>query len=244
MTIKSWWPENSSKSGKKMKTEKNKTAIKLFAPIAHDYGIWSRILSFGQDPRWRCAMVKKLDLFSGARVLDVAAGTGEVTRLLQRQGYEVFSLDLSPEMLGRAAEQGAVAALARAEELPFPDQTFEAVTFTYLLRYVEDPQKCMRELSRVIRPGGRAGMVEFGRPRKLWGALWYFYTRNYLPLAGKLAGNGWQQVGSFLGPSIDEFWRFYDFRTLSEVWEKAGFENIETKSMSLGGGFLITGTKK
>jgi len=227
-----------------MLSEENKAARGLFAPLAKDYGTWSRILSFGQDPRWRRRMVQKLQLQRGARVLDVAAGTGEVTRLLQRQGCNVFSLDLSPEMLGRAADKGAAAVLARAEELPFPDCCFDAVTFTYLLRYVNDPLNCLRELARILQQNGKIGMVEFGRPQKLWGPLWFFYTRTCLPLAGKLVSRGWQQVGSFLGPSIDDFWHRYDASTLAGIWQEAGFSEIEMKSMSLGGGFLVTGRKK
>jgi demethylmenaquinone methyltransferase/2-methoxy-6-polyprenyl-1,4-benzoquinol methylase len=227
-----------------MISEKNKTARRLFAPLAGDYGTWSRILSFGQDPRWRRMMLKKLGLHHGARVLDVAAGTGEVTRLLQQMGITVFSLDLSPDMLAEAKAKGAVAVLARAEELPFSDRTFDALTFTYLLRYVENPNACLQELARVLKPGGRAGMVEFGRPRKAWGLLWFFYTRTCLPLAGKLIDRGWQRVGSFLGPSIDEFWQRYDAGSLMKIWEQAGFGEVEMKSMSLGGGFLITGRKK
>lgn len=227
-----------------MISSENKTARQLFASIAADYGTWSRILSFGQDPRWRRTMVQSLGLEPGTRVLDVAAGTGEVTRLLRQQGCEVFSLDLSPEMLGRAAAQGATAVLARAEELPFPDRTFEALTFTYLLRYVAQPLDCLRELARVLRPDGKIGMVEFGRPRKMWGALWVFYTRACLPLAGKVAGSGWQQVGSFLGPNIDDFWQRYDARSLTGIWQEAGFTGIETRNMSLGGGFILTGRKR
>ncbi len=221
----------------------NQNALNLFAPIAHDYGVWSRILSFGQDPRWRNAMVRQLALPAGSRILDVAAGTGEVTRLLQQQEYTVISLDQSPEMLAQAVRDGAVATIARAEKLPFPSDSFDGLTFTYLLRYVDDPLSCMVELARVVRPNGRVGMVEFGRPRGIWGPIWFFYTRLCLPLAGKCVGRGWHSVGSFLGPSIDDFWQRFPDNTLAQLWESAGFTEITMDRKSLGGGVIMTGRK-
>jgi demethylmenaquinone methyltransferase/2-methoxy-6-polyprenyl-1,4-benzoquinol methylase len=221
----------------------NKTALNLFAPIAHDYGVWSRVLSFGQDPRWRNAMVRQLALPTDARILDVAAGTGEVTRLLQQRGYKVISLDQSPEMLAQAVREGAVATIARAETLPFPSDCFDGLTFTYLLRYVDDPLSCMVELARVVRSNGRVGMVEFGRPRGIWGSLWVFYTRLCLPLAGKCVGRGWHRVGSFLGQNIDDFWQRFPDNTLAQIWESAGFSEVTMDRKSLGGGVIMTGRK-
>ena len=222
----------------------NKTALRLFSPIAGDYGLWSRVLSFWQDPRWRRTMIARLDLPPNSRILDVAAGTGEVTRLLRQQGHAVVSLDQSLEMLGQAVKMGAVATIGRAEQLPFADEGFDALTFTYLLRYVDDPLRCLQELARVVRPGGKIGMVEFGRPDGVWGTLWHFYTRACLPLAGKCIGHGWQQVGSFLGPSIDDFWQRFPADALAETWEAAGFDQVSTTAMSLGGGICMTGRKK
>ena len=221
----------------------NKTALTLFAPLADDYGVWSRVLSFGQDPRWRRTMVQKLALAPGARVLDVAAGTGEVSRLLRQQGYKVISLDQSPEMLGRAVKAGAIATLARAEDLPFPDQTFEALTFTYLLRYVDDPGRCLAGLTRVVRRGGLVAMVEFGRPGGLWGPLWELYTKFCLPLAGSCIGHGWQEVGAFLGPSITAFHRRFPPDSLARLWAAAGLVEVSMVRLSLGGGLIMQGRK-
>lgn len=189
-------------------------------------------------------MIAGLVLTPNSRILDVAAGTREVTRLLQRRGHNVISLDQSMEMLRRAASMGAVATLGRAEELPFGEESFDALTFTYLLRYVDDPLLCMQELARVVRPGGKIGMVEFGRPVGLWGKLWRFYTRKCLPLAGKCIGHGWQQVGTFLGPSIDDFWRRFPGDGLIKLWDEAGLDRVSMTGMSLGGGILMTGRKK
>ena len=92
----------------------------------------------------------------------------------------------------------------RAEELPFADGEFAALTFTYLLRYVDDPAATVRELARVVRPGGTIAMLEFAVPRGVWRPPWELWVRAGLPVAGRLISPGWHEVGDFLGPSIRE----------------------------------------
>jgi demethylmenaquinone methyltransferase / 2-methoxy-6-polyprenyl-1,4-benzoquinol methylase len=215
----------------------------LFAPLASGYERWGNILSMGQDARWRRRMVEGLVLGQGAKVLDIAAGTGLITRQLQSNGAEVISLDQSFRMLRPAVDRGAVGVVATAEVLPFPDASFDAVTFGYLLRYVDDVTGCMSEIARVLRPGGRVGMVEFGRPRGLWRPLWWGYTRLVLPAAGLVAGRGWYRVGRFLGPSIDGFADRYPRDRLAAAWEAAGFTDVQAEPMSLGGGLVMWGGK-
>jgi demethylmenaquinone methyltransferase / 2-methoxy-6-polyprenyl-1,4-benzoquinol methylase len=222
---------------------RNQFARELFAPIAGDYEVWSRALSLGQDPRWRRTMIDGLRLARGSRILDVAAGTGQVTRILEGRGYEVLALDQSPEMLARAAGRGSTAVIGRAEALPFRDAAFDGLTFTYLLRYVEDPPACMVEMARVVRPGGRLGMVEFGRPRGFWAPWWYAFTRVGLPLAGALIAPGWSRVGGFLGRSIDEFHERFPLPELFHLWEGAGLGQIRFSLPSLGGGLIMWGTR-
>src|SRR6476646_8659194 len=130
----------------------NRDALHLFAPIATHYERWSAILSLGQDPRWRVEMIARLELPAPAPVLAVADGSGLITRLLQARGPDVVALDLSAAMLAAAYDRGASAVLATAEALPFPDATFDGLTFGYLLRYVTDPTATLRELARVVRP--------------------------------------------------------------------------------------------
>ncbi len=221
----------------------NHDTRRLFAPIAQDYERWARVLSLGQDPRWRGEMVAGLDLARGSRVLDVAAGTGAITRLIEARGFNVIALDQSPEMLQAARQQGATTVQAKAESLPFPDESFDGLTFSYLLRYVTDPRSCMEELVRVVRPGGMIGMVEFGRPRRQWGPPWWFYTRVLLPTAGWLIGSGWHRVGSFLGPSIDDFHRRFPGHALVELWRAAGLTAVRARECSLGGSMLMWGCK-
>lgn len=218
-------------------------AQKLFAPLAPGYERWGNLLSMGQDPRWRRRMVDGLDTIRGAKVLDIAAGTGLITRLLQSNGAEVTSLDQSFRMLRPAVERGAVGVVATAEALPFPDGSFDTVTFGYLLRYVIDLTGCMSEIARVLRPDGRVGMVEFGRPRGLWRPIWWAYTRFVLPAAGLVAGRGWYRVGRFLGPSIDDFADRYPPPRLKTAWEAAGFVDVTVERMSLGGGLVMWGRK-
>ena len=147
----------------------------LFAPLGPGYDRWGSVLSFGQDPRWRRFLVSRIDAGPTDTVLDVATGTAAVARELVRQkDCFVVGIDQSPEMLeeGRRRvgarggdEEGAPAAGRRAH-LPFEDGQFDALTFTYLLRYVEDPAATLRELARVVKPGGTIAGLEFGVPTR------------------------------------------------------------------------------
>lgn len=217
-------------------------ARELFAPIAIGYQRWARILSMGQDGRWRRAMVKSLGLEPGSTVLDLAAGTGQISRGLAGQGHTVISCDQSPEMMARGGFPGPTVQ-ATAERLPFATGSLDGVTFGYLLRYVDDVTACMTEITRVLRPGGAVGMVEFGRPSGIPGPLWWLYTRAVLPGAGTLIGHGWGKVGRFLGPSIDDFARRFPPSRLVEVWRVAGLGEVRHRTMSQGGGLLMWGRK-
>ena len=186
-------------------------------------------------------MVDGLDLPPGSRVLDVAAGTGSISRLMKSRGLTVLSVDQSPEMARMAKHRGAAVVLAPAERLPFADGVFDGVTFGYLLRYVDDVPLCLGELVRIVRPGGVVGMVEFGRPTGMWRPAWWLYTRALLPVAGVLIRSGWLEVGRFLGPSIDAFAREYPPDRLAAEWGRAGLRDVRIRRMSLGGGLVMWG---
>jgi demethylmenaquinone methyltransferase/2-methoxy-6-polyprenyl-1,4-benzoquinol methylase len=226
------------------------TARKLFAPLGPTYDRYSALLSFGQDPRWRRFLVSRLTVGETDTVLDVATGTGLVAReLVRRFGCSVVALDQSPEMLAVAAERtrGLPVRLVegRAEKLPFADGEFAGLTFTYLLRYVDDPGATLRELARVVRPGGTVAGLEFAVPdNRLARVLWRAYTRVGLPLAGRVIARGWAEVGDFLGPSIDEFWRQWPEERLLQLWHEAGVEDVKRRRLSLGGGIVIWGRRR
>lgn len=227
-------------------------ARELFAPLGPTYDRYARLLSFGQDPRWRSFLVSRIP--SGAeRVLDVASGTAAVAIELARAvpTRTVVGVDQSPEMLAAGRERVARADLgdrielreSRAEELPFGEAEFEALTFTYLLRYVDDVPATLRELARVVRPGGTVAMLEFGRPRGAWRPLWELYVRFGLPAAGALVSPGWGDVGRFLGPSILDFWRQWPEPRLLDAWREAGLEDVRVRRLSVGGGIVVWGRR-
>jgi demethylmenaquinone methyltransferase / 2-methoxy-6-polyprenyl-1,4-benzoquinol methylase len=228
-------------------------ARELFAPLGPTYDRYARLLSLGQDPRWRSFLVSRVETGSGEMVLDVACGTGAVAiELARRQGSNVIGIDQSPEMLAagrRRVEQAGLAQLirleeGRAEELPFPDASFDALTVTYLLRYVDDPAAVLGELARVVRPGGTMAMLEFHVPaNRLARSAWEAYVRLGLPAAGKLISPAWGEVGSFLGPSIQRFCERYPLPALLELWRRAGISRPRARTLSLGGGVVIWGRR-
>jgi demethylmenaquinone methyltransferase/2-methoxy-6-polyprenyl-1,4-benzoquinol methylase len=222
-------------------------AERIFTGIGASYDRVATILSLGQDPRWRRALVDAIDARPTDRVLDVATGTGMVAQALHdRYGCAVVGLDQSADMLRFARTRDGVfeeVVEARAERLPFTDALFDHLTFTYLLRYVDDPAATMRELVRVVRPGGRVAMVEFGVPAGIWRPLWWLYTRVGLPLAGRVVSAKWSAVGAFLGPSIDRFYARHPLAAVERYWREAGLDNLRTRRMSLGGGVVMSATK-
>ncbi len=220
-------------------------ARSLFAPLGPTYDRVGATLSLGQDPLWRRFLVRRLPADRG-HVLDVASGTGLVAAELLRRGFRVTALDQSAEMLAvaRARLDGRAELVeASAEALPFADGSFDHLTVTYLLRYVDDPGATLAELARVVRPGGVVASLEFGVPGGPARPLWELYVGAVLPLAGAVLRNGWQEVGSFLGGSIRDFWRRYPVERQLELWRRAGVRELEVRRLSLGGGVVIWGTK-
>jgi demethylmenaquinone methyltransferase/2-methoxy-6-polyprenyl-1,4-benzoquinol methylase len=230
----------------------NELAKRLFAPLPARYNLLAEVLSFGQDLRWRSAMIDHVVGVNPALVLDVACGPCAVSKkLAKRTSARIVGLDLSEEMI-REGQSNIIASglgdriflvLARGEQLPFADATFDALTFTYLLRYVSDPAATLREMARVVKPGGPIASLEFAVPRALgWRICWWFYTRCVLPVAGFLTGGkAWWDVGRFLGPSISQHYRSYPVSWTVDAWQRAGIDHVEYRSMSLGGGLVMWG---
>jgi demethylmenaquinone methyltransferase/2-methoxy-6-polyprenyl-1,4-benzoquinol methylase len=203
------------------------SARSLFAPLGPTYDRVGATLSLGQDPRWRRFLVSRLPGGSASgHVLDVATGTGLVAAELLRRGYRVTGVDQSPEMLAVARRRfGDRIRLieASAQALPLESGSFDHLTFTYLLRYVAS--------------------LEFGVPSGPARPAWHLYVRTVLPLAGRVVGNGWPEVGDFLGGSIRDFWRRYPLEQQLKWWHAAGVHVLGVKRMSLGGGVVIWGRR-
>jgi len=233
--------------------EKTAHAQELFAPLGPTYDRYAALLSFGQDPRWRRFLVSRVAAGRTDTVLDVAAGTGAVTlELLRQKDCHVVAVDQSTEMLAEARRRVALAAATKqvrfveadAQTLPFEDAQFDALTVTYLLRYVDDPAATMRELARVVRPGGTIASLEFAVPGGVWRPLWEAYVRVGLPVAGAAIGGGWREVGSFLGPSIRDFYGRWPILRLLGAWRDAGIDEVLVRRLSVGGGVVLWGRKR
>jgi demethylmenaquinone methyltransferase / 2-methoxy-6-polyprenyl-1,4-benzoquinol methylase len=231
----------------------NGFARDLFDGLPDRYDRLAELLSFGQNGQWRAAMVDRVLPVDGV-VLDVASGTaGVALQLAARGAGRVVGVDLTEAMLregsrrvAAAGRDGSVRLVAgKAEQLPFPDASFDALTFTYLLRYVRDPQATLTELARVVKPGGVVASLEFCVPSGIvWGPAWWAYTRVALPAGGLLlGGREWLRVGRFLGPNIAAHYRRYPIDWTVSAWEKAGLTDVGTRVMSLGGGLVMWGTR-
>ena len=236
-------------------SERKHHARSLFAGIAADYDRWAQVLSFGQDRRWHDVMVETLAPAAGregAVVADVATGTGAVAMALARRyPCRVIGIDQSPDMLAGARARIAAAGLhgridlveADAEGLPLEPASVDALTHTYLLRYVDDPAAVLRTLAGAVRPGGIMASLEFGVPRGVGLHAWRLYTRVGLPLAGAVAGPGWLHTGRFLGPSIEDFWDRHPLDAVLAMWAGAGMERVRARRLSIGGGVVIWGVR-
>src|ERR1700728_3138395 len=234
-----------------MPSLRKRHAVQLFRGLPDHYDRVGAAMSFGQDPRWRQALVGAIAPAPGMRILDVATGTGMVAFALAARGAEVVGLDQSEAMLGgaRARLQRTPQladrlsfVLGEAEALPFADGEFDALSFTYLLRYVDDRAATMRELARVVAPGGRIGMVEFGVPGDPGlRTLWRIHTRVGLPLIGPAVSRDWYDVGRFLGPNIEQFHAAEP--DLPGLWRAAGIGDARQRDMSFGAGIVVAGVR-
>ncbi len=167
----------------------------MFATIARRYDAANDLLSLGVHKGWRRQAVLLSGATSGQRVLDCATGTGDLALAFKRavgRGGEVIGTDFCSEMLASAPAKAARAGLevkfevADALALPYAARRFDVASIAFGIRNVDDPLRCLRELSRVVVPGGRVVVLEFGQPGGAFGALFRFYSRAVMPLIGGL----------------------------------------------------------
>jgi demethylmenaquinone methyltransferase/2-methoxy-6-polyprenyl-1,4-benzoquinol methylase len=211
----------------------------MFDRIAVRYDLLNRLLSLGLDRRWRRRLIAAADLRPGARVLDLATGTGDVALALRHRHpeVEVVGLDPSRGMLerARAKERRAPGGPCRwyegvAEELPFGSGSFDAVTMAFGIRNVTSRERALGEIARVLRPGGRLAILELAEPRAGWlGAVSRLWVRQVVPRLGALLGS--PAAYRYLQRSMAAFPAAPEFaRSLSA----AGLEVIEVASLGLG----------
>ena len=235
--------------------DRNRFAQGLFTPLPRRYDRLAEILSMGQNGRWRSALIDRITYASPNRVLDVASGTaGVAIALADRSSCDVVGVDLTKAMLAqgrinvvrRGFDDRIKLVVGQAEQLPCADGAFDAVMFTYLLRYVDDPAATLRELGRVVKPGGVMASLDFFLPlNRFWRTMWWLYTRLLLPVAGLVTGGReWFDVGRFLGPNISVHYRRYPLSSLEDSWRRAGFEDVGVRIMSFGGGLVMWGTRR
>jgi demethylmenaquinone methyltransferase/2-methoxy-6-polyprenyl-1,4-benzoquinol methylase len=231
-------------------------ARSLFAGIAGDYDRWAQLLSFGQDRRWHDLMVEAIAPAAarpGAVVADVATGTAAVAISIARRypGCRVVGIDQSPEMLAGGARRIEASGLGerielaegQAERPPLEPGSVDALTHTYLLRYVDDPAATVAAMAAAVRPGGMMASLEFGVPRGAAFPAWRLWTRAGLPLFGAPGGMAWIATGRFLGPSIERFWTDHPMDEVLGWWAAAGMTEIRARRLSLGGGVIVRGTR-
>jgi demethylmenaquinone methyltransferase/2-methoxy-6-polyprenyl-1,4-benzoquinol methylase len=235
-------------------TRENAFAAGLFRQLPERYDSLAEVLSLGQNGSWRRELVRRIAAAEPRMVLDVATGTAGVAIALARlTPAHVTGIDISAAMLDRGRQRVESAGLdariqlesGRAEELRFATGSFDAVSFTYLLRYVRDPAATIAELARALRPGGVMASLDFFEPPNLaWRAAWWLYTRLALPVAGfLLGGTAWWEVGRFLGPNISGHYRRWPLARIVAAWEAAGMVGVQHRVMSLGGGLVMWGHK-
>lgn len=218
-----------------------KDSFKIFDDIAGQYDRINGLLSFGIHTRWRNTLAADLPAGDNLQALDLATGTGDVAFTLLEHGRvgHVTGLDLSKGMLGFAGKKAEEKRLAArttfvhgdACALPFAENTFDAVTMSFGIRNVPDVPKCLREMRRVLRPGGKALILEFSLPENpIIRAGHLFYLRNILPTIGNVL-SGHEFAYSYLNKTIETFPYRHDFVSLMEA---EGFADANYKDLTFG----------
>lgn len=205
----------------------------MFDGVARHYDRTNAIMSVGNSGLWRGATVRAVDPQPGERILDVAAGTGTSSAALARTGATLVALDFSPGMIaeGRKRHPKIEFVEGDAEKLPFPDDSFDAVTISFGLRNVEHPKTALAEMYRVLKPGGRLVVCEFSKPpRTIFRAGYGVYMRFVMPVIAAAASSN-RDAYSYLRESIQQW---PDQGTLSQWIRGVGFTRVAYRNLTTG----------
>lgn len=218
----------------------------MFAAISSRYDRTNTVLSGGIHHLWRKRAVRAADVKAGDRVLDCASGTGDLAIAFKKAvgaAGRVVGTDFVPEMLDVARTKSSEVEFEVADvtRLPYPDATFDVSSISFGIRNVNDPGKGIAELARVVKPGGRVIVLEFGQPRgRLFGALYAFYNRHLLPRIGGLL-TGDRAAYTYLQTSANRFPSGDDFVKL--MHDSARFSSVEVTPLTFGIAWLYKAVK-
>jgi|SRR5579859_8085757 len=214
----------------------------MFGRIAHRYDIANRLLSLGIDTYWRSRLVATVSASEPRNVLDLATGSGDVALALGRKlraSSRIFGLDFCEPMLEQAEARrvskperyaGVQFILGDASALPLPDETFDAVTIAFGFRNFANRSRCLSEILRVLRKGGRLYILEFSQPWAAIRPLYTFYMRRFAPaLAAVVTGD--RKAYEYLATSIESF---PDRKALALEIRKEGFAEVRSKALTFG----------
>jgi len=232
-------------------SEKGEKIQQMFGTIAPRYDFLNRMLSFGIDRRWRKKAVRLLKYREGARILDVATGTGDVALEIARStppSVKITGADFCREMVdlgqikvARSPYAGRIDfKVAPCEDLPFPNETFDSITIAFGIRNVVDRKLGLAEMWRVLRPGGRMIILEFSTPRsQLFRQIYYFYFRRLLPVIGGLFSKF--DAYKYLPDSVLEFPSHEEFAAMIA---EAGFHSVHIRELTFGIASIYVGDKE
>ncbi|MGG1675137.1 demethylmenaquinone methyltransferase [Neobacillus sp. NRS-1170] len=234
-----------------MQQSKEQRVHNVFEKISDSYDKMNSVISFQQHIKWRMDTMKKMNVQPGSKALDVCCGTADWTIALAEAvgpSGEVTGLDFSQNMLNVGIEKVKQLKLnqvklihGNAMELPFEDNSFDYVTIGFGLRNVPDYLQVLKEMYRVVKPGGIAVCLETSQPTLIgYRQLFYFYFRFIMPIFGKLFAKSYKEY-SWLQESARDF---PGMKELARMFEQAGFNDVNYRSYSGGAAAVHIGKKK
>jgi demethylmenaquinone methyltransferase/2-methoxy-6-polyprenyl-1,4-benzoquinol methylase len=211
----------------------------MFDRIAPIYDVMNRVMTAGLDRRWRRRAVRAV-VWPGDRVLDACCGTGDLAVEAERRGGRVVGLDFSERMLERARLKSGTIEWVQGDalDLPFGDGEFDAATVGFGVRNLDDLERGLRELARVLRPGGKIAVLEITRPRGILRPFFRLWLDALIPLAGRVLPGG--KAYTYLPASVR---RFPGPDDLSRLLEAGGFREVRYRLLGGGSVALHTGVR-